>query len=91
MTMFKSAYPPDDKIKRYSLTRIWDDQQKKLLFIMYNPSTADYKTDDPTIIRIINFAKKWEYGGIYVANLYAFRSTKPKEIKHLKINKILKI
>jgi hypothetical protein len=63
---------------RYQLSRTWDKDKPKLLFIMLNPSTADTINDDPTIRRIIRFSKSWGYGGLYVGNLYAFRSTDPK-------------
>ena len=45
---------------------------------MLNPSIADADIDDPTIRRVVSFAKSWGYGGVYVGNLYAFRSTDPK-------------
>lgn len=67
---------------RYHLSRQWgvvDD--KKLLFIMFNPSTADAFKGDPTITRCIGFAKREGYGGISVVNLYAFRTSKPKELR----------
>jgi hypothetical protein len=67
---------------RYELSRIWDKEKPKLLFIMLNPSTADAIKDDPTIRRIVRFSKSWGYGGLYVGNLYAFRSTDPKGLKH---------
>ena len=63
---------------RYQLSRTWDKDKPKLLFIMLNPSTADTINDDPTIRRIIRFSKSWGYGGLYLGNLYAFRSTDPK-------------
>lgn len=63
---------------RYQLWRIWDKDLPKVLFIMLNPSTADANTDDPTIRRCIGFAKSWGYGGFYVGNLFAYRSTSPK-------------
>jgi hypothetical protein len=63
---------------RYQLSRIWDEAKPKVLFIMLNPSTADTINDDPTIRRIVKFSKSWGYGGLYVGNLYAFRSTDPK-------------
>jgi len=40
--------------------------------------------DDPTIKRCIGFAKSWGYGGLYVGNLFAYRSTQPKGL--LKLN-----
>ena len=43
-----------------------------ILFIGLNPSTADETKNDPTIRRCINFAKDWGYGGVMIANLFAF-------------------
>lgn len=80
--MKKAAILSDDKLYRYQLSRIWDDSKPSILFIMLNPSTADADTDDPTIRRVIRFATSWGYGAVYVANLYAFRSTDPKALKH---------
>jgi hypothetical protein len=76
--MNKGAIFSTDNIYRYQLSRIWDDSKPKILFIMLNPSTADDFVDDPTIRRVINYANTWGYGGVYVGNLYAFRSTDPK-------------
>jgi hypothetical protein len=67
---------------RYKLTRIWDEEKPKVLFIMLNPSTADASVDDPTIRKVVKFANSWGYGGVYVGNLYAFRSRDPKMLKH---------
>jgi hypothetical protein len=79
--MNKTAVLSDDNIYRYQLSRIWDEEKPKLLFIMLNPSTADEFVEDPTIRRVVNYAKDWGYGGVYVGNLYAFRSTDPKGLK----------
>ncbi len=68
---------------RYKLWRIWDDDLPKVLFIMLNPSTADESKDDPTIRRCINYAKSWGYGGLFVGNLYAYRTTDPRELKKI--------
>ena len=68
----------EDGKYRYYLTRVWDYKKPTLLFIMLNPSIADSNNDDPTIRRVVDFAEYWGYGGIYVGNLYAFRSTDPK-------------
>lgn len=64
---------------RYMLRRIWSDE-KPLGVIMLNPSTADMTTDDNTIRRCVNFAKSFGHGGILVANLFAYRATKPDEL-----------
>lgn len=47
---------------------------------MLNPSTADCTDNDPTISRCVNMAMSWGYGGIEVVNLFAYRSTKPREL-----------
>lgn len=63
---------------RYSLLREWSATQNKVLFIGLNPSTADATIDDPTIRRCIGFARSWGFGGLYMGNLFAFRSTDPR-------------
>ena len=78
--MKKDAILSEDRKYRYILSRIWDEAKPTVLFIGLNPSTADETTDDPTIRRCINFAKSWGYGGILMANLFAFRSTNPQEL-----------
>lgn len=62
---------------RYSLTRKWREGPGYLLWIMLNPSTADHLKDDATIRKCVGFAKRWGYGAIVVANLYALRATNP--------------
>ena len=66
---------------RYQLWRIWDDSLPKVLFIMLNPSTANHEHDDPTIRRCTGFAHGWGCGGLYVGNLFAYRSTDPKRLR----------
>lgn len=78
--MEKRAIISKDKIYRYKLSRTWDSTKPTILFIGLNPSIADENVDDPTITRCINFAKDWGYGTLLMANLFAFRSTYPKDI-----------
>lgn len=78
--MKKTAIISDCGKYRYELSRIWDESKPKVLFIMLNPSTADADIDDPTIRRCIGFAKSWGFGGLYVGNLFAFRSPNPKDL-----------
>ncbi len=77
----KGAYISDCKNYRYALYRIWDDTKPYVFFIMLNPSTADDVETDSTITRLAGkngFARAWGYGGIYVGNLFAFRTKKPE-------------
>jgi len=65
---------------RYLLRRTWDPERAGVLFVMLNPSTADATNDDATIRRCVGFARDWGYGGISVANMFAFRATDPREL-----------
>lgn len=69
------------QLYRYALWRIWDEARPAVLFIGLNPSTADAERNDPTIRRCIGFAQSWGLGGVYVANLFAYRATQPKQLK----------
>ena len=60
---------------RYELKRIWDDSKPWVLFVCLNPSTADHEKEDNTSRVCINYAKRWGYGGLVIANLFAYRST----------------
>jgi len=68
----------EDHKYRYSLWRIWDKTKEALLFIGLNPSTASDFKDDPTIIRLVGFAKGWGFGSIYAGNLRAIVSANPE-------------
>ncbi|EGF20712.1 MULTISPECIES: DUF1643 domain-containing protein [Streptococcus] len=76
--MKKDAILSEDRKFRYILSRVWDEAKPTVLFIGLNPSTADENEDDPTIRKCINFAKSWGYGGILMANLFAYRATNPR-------------
>lgn len=79
--MKKDAIFSPCRAYRYALWRIWDASLPYVLFIGLNPSTADEVIEDPTITRCINYSKSWDYGGVYVGNLFAFRAAKPKSLK----------
>jgi hypothetical protein len=66
---------------RYSLWRVWEPDKGMVAFCGLNPSTADETVDDPTIRRCIGFARDWGYGGLYMLNLFAFRTKNPKVMK----------
>lgn len=69
-----------DRKYRYLLRRRWG-AGPAVGFILLNPSTADETQDDPTIRRCIGFAKNWGYGGLTLGNLFAYRATKPEDMK----------
>ena len=73
----------EDGLYRYSLYRdLYGPRLAGILgYIMLNPSTADAFTDDPTISRCTERAKRLGYGGMRVCNLYAYRASSPKELK----------
>lgn len=77
----KGAVISDDLRFRYRLWRTWDSEAYKVLWIMLNPSTADADLDDATIRKCIAFTKLWHRGSIEVANLYAYRTKSPAELK----------
>ena len=68
---------------RYFLERAWSTSSDRMLVIGLNPSTADSTVDDATIRRCVGFAKGMGYAGLFMANLFALRSTDPKALpKH---------
>ena len=66
---------------RYWLEREWDRRKPVLSVCMLNPSSADDKREDPTLLALIHFATLWGYGGLAIVNLYAWRSPTPALMK----------
>jgi hypothetical protein len=75
-----SAVFSPDRAYRYLLTRRWGPGPL-LVWIMLNPSTADALKNDPTIRRVMAFARRDGYGGIAVVNLFALRSPEPRILR----------
>jgi len=71
----------DDRTYRYRLSRVWDDTLPRIAWCMLNPSTASAFRLDPTVRRIIGFSRSWGYGAAEVVNLFAWRTTHPKELR----------
>ena len=70
----------DCETYRYSLTRIWG-AGAPVLFVMLNPSTATELRNDPTIERCERRARAMGHGGVSICNLFAFRATRPTDLK----------
>lgn len=66
---------------RTALTRIWGTGPIRVQgWVMLNPSTADGTVDDPTIRRVVAFARRDGFGGIRVVNLFTLRATNPEAL-----------
>lgn len=65
---------------RYGLMRRWA-AGPSLLYVMLNPSTATEAANDPTIERCERRARALGYAGLGVVNLFAFRATRPQDLK----------
>ena len=78
--VLRSAYVSADLQYRYRLDRTWNRKRGWVLFVMLNPSRADGLKDDHTITQCMHFARGWGYGGLVVANLFAYRSPRPEAL-----------
>jgi hypothetical protein len=79
--LYASAEISRCRVYRYRLVREWDRSRDTIVFCMLNPSTADGTKDDQTIRKCVGFAKSWGYGRLTVVNLFAFRATKPSDMR----------
>ncbi|OWO93731.1 hypothetical protein B5E41_15980 [Rhizobium esperanzae] len=82
--MRMSAAISDCTFYRDELRRVWDAGKPILVVCMLNPSDADHRRNDRTVLVLIWFAKLWGYGGILIVNLHAWRSPSPKEMMKAK-------
>jgi Protein of unknown function (DUF1643) len=64
---------------RWTMTRAWS-KGKTILWVLFNPSTADGKIDDPTTLRMMGFSYRWGFGSMIVANVYPFIASKPSDL-----------
>lgn len=69
-----------DGVYRYWLTRVWGPGPC-IAFIGLNPSRADDTYDDPTLRRMLGFARREGAGGLVVLNLFAYRHMNPRVMK----------
>lgn len=62
---------------RVKLWRRWNQTLPMLMFLLLNPSTADDLQNDATVERCQRRAMAMGYGGLYIGNIFALRSTDP--------------
>jgi hypothetical protein len=89
-TWVTSAQLSTDGVHRFNLVRQWRENAPRVCWIMLNPSTADATVDDHTIRKCIGFTRSFmtggdafgtRYGSLEVVNLFAYRATRPKDLK----------
>lgn len=73
----KGAIFSEDRKHRFALHRVWDLSLSTIMFVGLNPSTANGNDDDPTIRKVVKFAKDWGWGGVTMVNCFSFVSTDP--------------
>ncbi len=66
---------------RYTLTRTWDPEGRRILFVMLNPSTATEIRNDPSVERCERRARALGYGAFRVCNIFAWRDTDPRAMR----------
>lgn len=72
-----------DKLHRFMLGRDWGiESLPRLMFVGLNPSTATHEVDDPTIAKLVGYARRWGLHGLDMFNLFAFRSTDPAKLPY---------
>ena len=76
----EAVYSPCESY-RYLLTRVWDAQGPKALFVMLNPSTATEAQNDPTVERCERRSRALGFGAFRVTNIFAFRATDPRVMR----------
>ncbi len=79
--MIRSATFSEDRNKRFDLVRDWRDEvtapDRTVMFGMLNPSKAGEKDDDPTVRKVVGFARLWGFGRAVLVNLSPVVSTDP--------------
>ncbi|CUH86775.1 hypothetical protein PH5382_00688 [Phaeobacter sp. CECT 5382] len=76
-----TAVYSDCETYRYSLTRVWEPDAQKVMFVMLNPSKATEVQNDPTIERCERRARALGFGGFQATNIFAIRATDPRVMR----------
>jgi hypothetical protein len=65
---------------RYALNRRWAYDGPIMTWVGLNPSTADATVNDPSVRRMMGFARREGCRGICVLNAFGLRATDPAEL-----------
>ena len=74
------AWFNEARTHRYLLTRRWGDGDP-MNVIGLNPSKAGAFINDPTIVRVIRFARREGCGWVRMLNIYGLQATDPRELR----------
>jgi hypothetical protein len=62
---------------RYLLCRVWNPTRPLMGWLCCNPSDADHQDNDPSVRKMIGFARRRDAGGILLGNALAFATPYP--------------
>ncbi len=65
---------------RYRLERVWDLRKPILPWVLLNGSTAGKTANDPTLVRLIGYSRRWDFGGLWLVNAYGAVATRPEDL-----------
>ncbi len=78
----------EDNAYRYAIGRAWDPEpdgpwvavRPVFSVTAINPSKARFDVDDPTLLKLVHFAKQEGCGSLLLKNLAAYSATDPDEL-----------
>lgn len=76
----KKLYDYQYKHRYYYYEKIDNQNDKNVVFVMFNPSYACPIKDDPTIRNCRILAKKYQYGSMEIINIFSERNPEVEEI-----------
>lgn len=79
--MIRDAGFNEDRTRRYWLLRRWHQLKPCYAYIGLNPSKADERRDDPTIMKGIGFTDRFGGGSLLMLNANDLVATDPREMK----------
>ena len=59
---------------RYAIERTWADDADRIGWVLLHPSIVS-TTQDPSLHRCLEFARRWGFGSVELVYLYAMRTT----------------
>lgn len=70
----------EGNVYRYALGRCWNPDGGTLDVTAMNPSKARFDVNDPTLLKLVHFAKQEGCGSLLLRNLAAYSATDPREL-----------